>query len=73
MFHKKKKSCVKRIYLATDDGLYDRKDLCTVKGIVFIHHLRRMTNLSIIGRPDHDSKNEMVLNPKRRWYLINKL
>ena len=60
MFDKKQKSCVKRIYLATEDGLFDRKDFHTVKRILFIHPLRRMTNLSIIGRPDHESKNEMV-------------
>ena len=34
MFDKKQKSCVKHIHLVTDDGLYDRKALCTVK-IVF--------------------------------------
>ena len=34
MFDKKQKSCVKRIHLVTDDGLYDRKGLYTVK-IVF--------------------------------------
>ena len=34
MFDKKQKSCVKRIYLVTDDGLYDRKVFYTVK-IVF--------------------------------------
>ena len=54
MFDKNQKSCVKRIYLATEDGLFDRKDFHTVKRILFIHPLRRMTNLSIIGRPDHD-------------------
>ena len=31
MFHKKQKSCVKCIHLVTDDGLYDRKALYTVK------------------------------------------
>ena len=34
MFDKKQKSCVKRIHLVTDDGLYDRKAFYTVK-IVF--------------------------------------
>ena len=34
MFDKKQKSCVKRIHLVTDDGLYDRKTFGTVK-IVF--------------------------------------
>ena len=34
MFHKKQKSCVKPIHLATDDSLYDRKAFYTVK-IVF--------------------------------------
>ena len=31
MFDKKQKSCVKRIHLVTDDGLYDRKAFYTVK------------------------------------------
>ena len=31
MFDKKQKSCVKRIHLLTDDGLYDRKAFYTVK------------------------------------------
>ena len=34
MFDKKQKSCVKRIHLLTDDGLYDRKAFYTIK-IVF--------------------------------------
>ena len=34
MFDKKQKSCVKRIHLVTDDGLYDRKAFYTIK-IVF--------------------------------------
>ena len=34
MFDKKQKSCVKRINLVTDDGLYDQKAFYTVK-IVF--------------------------------------
>ena len=34
MFDKNQKSCVKRIHLVTDDGLYDRKVSDTVK-IVF--------------------------------------
>ena len=34
MFDKKQKSCVKRIHLVTDDGLYDRRAFYTVK-IVF--------------------------------------
>ena len=34
MFDKKQKSCVKRIYLVTDDGLCDRKAFYQVK-IVF--------------------------------------
>ena len=33
-FDKKQKSCVKRIHLVNDDGLYDRKAFYTVK-IVF--------------------------------------
>ena len=35
MFDKKQKSCIKRIYLVTDDGLYDRKAFYKVE-IVFI-------------------------------------
>ena len=31
MFDKKQKSCVKRIHLVTDDGLYDPKAFYTVK------------------------------------------
>ena len=34
MFDKNKKSCVKRIHLVTDDGLYDRK-VCDTEKIVF--------------------------------------
>ena len=34
MFDKKQKSCVKRIHLVTDDGLYDQKAFYIVK-IVF--------------------------------------
>ena len=33
MFDKKQKSCVKRIDLVTDDGLYDRKAFYTVKKV----------------------------------------
>ena len=36
MFDKKQKSCVRRIHLLTDDGLYDRKAFYTVK-TVFVH------------------------------------
>ena len=39
MFDQKQKSCVKRIHLVTDDGLYDRKAFYKVK-IVFIHPSR---------------------------------
>ena len=49
MFDKKQKSCIKRIHLVTDDGLYDRKAFYKVE-IVFIHPLRMMTNLSIIKK-----------------------
>ena len=38
MFDKKQKSCIKRIHLVTDDGLYDRKAFYKVE-IVFIHPL----------------------------------
>ena len=41
MFDKKQKSCVKRIYLVTDDGLYDRKAFYKVK-IVFIHPIGKV-------------------------------
>ena len=35
MFDKKQNSCVKRIHLVTDDGLYDRKALHTVKTVFY--------------------------------------
>ena len=38
MFDKRQKSCVKRIQLVTDDGLYDRKTFYTVK-LFFLHPL----------------------------------
>ena len=38
MFDEKQKSCVKRIHVVTDDGLYDREAFYIVK-IVFIHPL----------------------------------
>ena len=38
MFDKNKKSCVKFIYLVTDDGLYDQKAFHTVEK-KFIHPL----------------------------------
>ena len=33
MFDKKQKSCVKRIHLVTDNGLYDRKAFYKVKNV----------------------------------------
>ena len=36
MFDKNKKSCVKRIHLLTDDGLYDRKASYTVKIVFYL-------------------------------------
>ena len=47
IFDKKQKSCVKRIHLVTDVGLYNRKVFCKVK-ILFIHPVWMMANLSII-------------------------
>ena len=38
MFDKKQKSCVKRIHLVTDDGLYDRKAFYTVKIVVVFYY-----------------------------------
>ena len=38
MFDKKRKSCIKRIPLVTDDSLYDQKAFYKVE-IVFIHPL----------------------------------
>ena len=35
MFDKKQKSCVRRIHLLTDDGLYDRKAFYTVKTVFY--------------------------------------
>ena len=36
MFDKKQKSCVKRIHLVTDDGLYDQKAFYTVKIVFYL-------------------------------------
>ena len=36
MFDKKQKSCVKRIHLVTDDGLFDRKAFYTVKIVIHL-------------------------------------
>ena len=38
MFDKRQQSCVKRIHVVTDDGLYNEKSFYKVK-TVFIHHL----------------------------------
>ena len=38
MFDNKQESCVKRIHLVTDDGLYDQKAFYKVK-LIFIHLL----------------------------------
>ena len=35
MFDKKQKSCVKRIHVVTDDGLYDQKAFYTVKFVFY--------------------------------------
>ena len=35
MFDKKQKSCVKRLHLVTDDGLYDWKAFYTVKNVFY--------------------------------------
>ena len=37
MFDKKQKSCVKRINLVTEDGLYEQKTFYTVKIFFIIH------------------------------------
>ena len=47
MFDKKKKSCVKRIHLVTDDGLCDRKTFYKLK-IVFIHPLYSMLYVHLL-------------------------
>ena len=36
IFDKKQKSCVKRIHLVTDDGLYDQKAFYTVKIVFYL-------------------------------------
>ena len=36
MFDKKQSSCVKRIYLVTDEGLYDRKALYKAKNCFYL-------------------------------------
>ena len=46
LFDKKQKSCIKRIYLVTDDGLYDRKPFYKVD-IIFIPPLWMMVNLQL--------------------------
>ena len=48
---KSKKTCVKRIHLVTDDGLYNRKAFDTVKLVFFFFNypLWMMANLSIIS------------------------
>ena len=46
MFDKKQKSCIKRIHLVTDDGLYDRKAFYKVK-IVFYSSSITLSNRSI--------------------------
>ena len=48
---KSKKTCVKRIHLVTDDGLYNRKAFDTVKIVFFFFNypLWMMANLSIIS------------------------
>ena len=54
MFDKKQKSCVKRIHLVTDDGLYNRKAFYKVK-IVFIHPLLAVCLLNCcLKRSLHD-------------------
>ena len=35
MFDKKQNSCVRRVHLLTDDGLYDRKAFYTVKTVFY--------------------------------------
>ena len=40
MFDKKQKSFVKRIHLATDDGLYDRKAFYTLKIVFYSSSLK---------------------------------
>ena len=51
MFDKKQKSCVKRIHLVTDDGLYDRKAFYTIK-IVFY------SSSKIKGLKSNDNNNK---------------
>ena len=46
---KKQKSCVKHIYLVTDDGLFDLKAFYTVKKILIIPCEWMMANLSIMS------------------------
>ena len=36
MFDKNQKSCVKRIHLVTDDGLYDQKAFYTAKIVFYL-------------------------------------
>ena len=39
IFDKKQKSCVKRIHLVTDDGLYDQKAFYTVKIVFYLYSI----------------------------------
>ena len=42
MFDKKQKSCVKRIHLVTDDGLYDRKTFYTINFSFYGHNKKTL-------------------------------
>ena len=48
MFDKKQKSCVKRIHLVTDDGLYNQKVFYTVKIIFYSSSDHVVVSVSIV-------------------------
>ena len=41
MFDKKKKNCVKRIHLVTDDDLYDQNPFYTVKTVFYSSSIKK--------------------------------
>ena len=62
MFNKKQKSCVKRIHLANDDGLYDRKAFYKVK---IIFYSSSMNDGKFINKKPTDSSGKIY---SERWW-----
>ena len=81
MFDKKQKTCIKRIHLVTDDGLYDWKAFYKVE-IVFIPPLKNKTNKWFVGEiaekiRTYDKLNKKILvlrkNEKLTREILKKL